>query len=275
MIYLLGKGFPDVIRELRSLLRESPQVPQIRWQGVDVSNNPAARCYELQNVVFEVDLGGVEDLAYWQKEIGPNLPWADNHFKERVSGKPLNPGREWQNWPWGKSADRFRGPDEQFNHTYPERLWPKYARMTDKGQLPVVGGRGILSGQDPRKGIAWQYGDLIDLVELLVKDPYTRQAYIPLFFPEDTGWADGGRKVCTLGYQFLRRGDSLSIWYPMRSCDFVRHFRDDCYLAVRLLLWVLNHCRGIDYENWGQVKPGLYSMWMTSLHIFEVDRRNL
>lgn len=121
------------------------------------------------------------------------------------------------------------------------------------------------------RGINWSYGDLSDLVDLLAHEPTTRQAWIPLFFPEDTGTGDGGRKPCTLGYNFLCRRGQLHVWYPLRSCDFVRHFPDDCYLAVRLLLWVLDRCREIDPDVWDSVVPGTYAMHCTSLHVFAND----
>lgn len=246
--------FQGLLENLTRRMKQAPQVEQRRWQGVDVSKDPSARCYELQNVVFEVPLCGIEDLDHWRKQIEPNLPWADDHFLERVGGEPLNPGVQWANWPWASSADKHR-KDQIFNHTYMERLWPKMARTNQ-----------------PHRGIGWEYGDLNDLVDLLLRDPYTRQAWIPLFFPEDTGWGDGGRKPCTLGYQLLLREGKLGIFYPLRSCDFVRHFRDDIYLAVRLLLWVLDKLRQKDVF-WEDVRAGNYAMWMTSLHVFENDRR--
>jgi hypothetical protein len=255
---------------LSKLMKDAPAVDQDRWQGVPVRGNPAARCYEVRNVAFEVPLRGVEDLDYWRRDAKPNLPWADDHFAERVGGEPLNPGVQWQNWPWGQSAAKFRDPAELFNHTYMERLWPRWARTTPGGRFDEMN----QPTGDGMRGIGWRYGDLSDLVDLLVRDPWTRQAWIPLFFPEDTGWGDGGRKPCTLGYQFIRRGDRLNVWYPLRSCDLAHHFRDDCYLAVRLLLWILDRCRERG-DEWNRVRPGDYAMWITSLHCFENDRRTL
>jgi thymidylate synthase len=160
-----------------------------------------------------------------------------------------------------------------------ERLWPKFARKTEGGHLPMKSPmrKYPMSREDriSRTGIAHSYGDLQDVVEMLAREPMTRQAWIPLFFPEDTGVADGGRKPCTLGYQFLVRDGRCHIYYPLRSCDFIRHWRDDCYLAVRLLLWVIDRCRDIAPDVWNDIKPGTYAMHMTSLHIFENDRRAL
>jgi hypothetical protein len=61
----------------------------------------------------------------------------------------------------------------------------------------------------------------------------------------------------------------------MRSCDFIRHFRDDVYLTIRLLLWVLDRLREVDNENWKDVSPGTFRMHITSLHMFKQDRENL
>ena len=249
--------FKDLRQELISEIVTREWVDNDRWQGVDVSRDPSARMREIRNVVFEIPLKGIEDLDHWRVDCGPNLPWADDHFLERVGGEPLNPGVQWEKWPWASSADRHRGPDYRFNHTYMERLWPRWARTERTGE--------------GRSGIGHRYGDLNDLVRLLVKDPFTRQAWIPLFFPEDTGVGDGGRKPCTLGYQFIRRGSGLHLWYPLRSCDLVRHFADDCYLAVRLMLWVLNRCRESDPNRWNNVGPDTFAMHLTSLHCFVND----
>lgn len=294
-MHIVSKSsFKAATEELTSMMKYGGQrVATERWQGMDVRNNPAAVSYELSNVVLTNHLGGNEDLDYFREDTGANLPWADDHFLERVGGEPLNPGEQWKNWPWGKSAARFRDPGERFNHTYAERLWPKYARKTPGGKLPEwdigEGETGLERRAPPypsrrysarMEGIGHEYGDLQDLVDLLVREPYTRQAYIPLFFPEDTGYGDGGRKPCTLGYQFMVRNlhesaREIHMFYPLRSCDLVRHFRDDCYLAVRLLLWVLDRCRAEDPDFWDKVYPGQYVMHMTSLHVFENDRRSL
>lgn len=285
MLFVQHNTFSAVRATLTDRILEAPKVTTERWQGMSVKDNPAAVSYELRNVCFEVPLNGVDDLAYWRADTAANVPWADDHFLERVGGEPLNPGVQWANWPWARAADKHRAEQGRFNHSYMERLWPKFARRTDDGRLPALAKsptaiRKYPAGDmRPKFGIAYGYGDLEDLIELLVKEPFTRQAFIPLFFPEDTGWGDGGRKPCTLGYQFLVRmekeGLRLHIWYPLRSCDLVRHFPDDCYLAVRILLWVLAQCRKRDNEFWASVMPGTYGMHMTSLHIFENDRREL
>lgn len=279
MITVRAESFQQAFHALKGMMKEAPAVRTERWQGKDVSKDPAATSYELQNVELEVPLNNWTSLSHWAQDTGANIPWANDHFLERVGGEPLNPGKQWANWPWASSADKFRDSSTRFNHTYMERLWPKFARMTEDGTLPVAKVEDErlhpVNDRPGRVGIGWRYGDLQSLVELLAYEPHTRQAWIPLFFPEDTGIGDGGRKPCTLGYQFLVRNQHLHIWYPLRSCDLIRHFRDDCYLAVRLLLWVLERCRVRAPLFWDEVTPGTYTMHCTSLHIFENDRRTL
>ena len=48
----------------------------------------------------------IEDLV---NEVRPNIPWADDHFEERIGGEPLNPppSNEW--WPYNqKKNERFK-----------------------------------------------------------------------------------------------------------------------------------------------------------------------
>lgn len=275
MIYLNNTTFSRAATVLGKMMEHAPKVTTERWQGV--AANQETR--ELLNVTMAVDLKGVFDLDHWRREIEPNLPWADDAFEERVGGQPVNPGVAWKNWPWARSAAVFK--NERFNHHYCERLWPKYARRTDDGRLGYNYSHDTLNPRrypemdlrpatDPSGN--W-VGDLWDLVLLLADEPYTRQAVIPLFWPSETGKGDGGRKMCSLLYHFIRRGDELNIYYPLRSCDFIRHWRDDCYLAVRMLVWVLENCKKVSPEKWEVVEPGEYLMHMTSLHVFESDMK--
>jgi thymidylate synthase len=278
-------NFQDAIRQASHRLQyRSKVVHSARWQGSDIANMPEMATHEVQHASFAVMLEGKEDLNHWRLDIGPNLPWADDHFLERVCGMPINPGTEWKNWPYGKSAERFLDDQGMFNHNYMERYWPKYAglgRITETASNTpedfvnlkkdfddtLTRNHGMKSAVN--HGIFYDYGDLNDVVQLLADDPYTRQAYLPVWFPEDTG---GGSKraPCTIGYHFLMRDDRMDISYQIRSCDYVRHFRDDCYLTVRLLLWVIDRLREIDNRYVG-VRPGKYVMSIQSLHVFRND----
>lgn len=250
-----------------------------KWQGVDVSRKPEMAMHEVLFYSLSVHMPS-EDLDYYRHDIAPNLPWADQHFLERVNGDPLNPGETWKSWPYAHSANNFRDSGGQFNHNYMERYWPKLAGQTPEGRLTSDNLEGKPGpghyAPSPLRGIRHEYADLNDLVDQLAKDPLTRQAYMPIWFPEDGSHSD--RKPCTLGYHFIVRDGELHCVYYIRSCDFVRHFRDDIYLTVRLTLWLLDQLRQKD-PFWLEINPGMFLMHITSLHMFRNDylalRRNL
>lgn len=259
-------SFTAAIANLHSrMVLESFEVHPSKWQGLDVQAKPEARMKEILFPSFQVPVS-TENVADLALQIRPSLPWADRHFmEERVSGQPINPGDTWKIWPWANSADKFRTEGEQYNHSYAERYWPKYAGRTPGGLL-----QGATPTDTLHYGIRYAYGDLNDVVSLLEREPLTRQAYLPVFFPEDTGAVHGARIPCSIGYHFMRRGEHLHMVYQLRSCDFYRHFRDDVYLSVRLQLWVLDQLRKRD-ERWDHVKPGLFIMHISSLHVFIND----
>lgn len=246
-----------------------------RWQALDISKRPEATMHELLFESLYVPLREIEDLDHWRKNIHPHLPWADAHFHERVCGMPINPGREWKNWPYAHSAAGHLDSNGKFNHNYMERYWPKRAGTVS---VPTVEPEDFIreyahpaANHDILRGIRHQYGDLGDLVRLLAFESLTRQAYMPIFFPEDTGTSHSGRKPCTLGYHFIVRDNKLSVVYYIRSCDFIRHYSDDIYLTVRLLLWIIDQCRQISPMIWNDIHPGTFVMHITSLHMFRND----
>lgn len=246
-------NFADAIQTVNVLLeKKSQMVHTEKWQGFDIKDRPEAAMHELTDLFFKVDMPG-EDLAVYRDQIKPNLPWADDHFAERVAGVPFNPGKTWETWPWANKADQSRIYDGKFSHSYMERYWPAFAGDGDR-----------------MKGIRFNYGDLNDVVNLLAREPLTRQAYLPIFFPEDTGALHGNRVPCTLGYHWMVRDGKINMFYPIRSCDFYRHFRDDLYLTARLTLWILDQLRGKD-SSWNNVRPGTFSMWIGSFHMFRND----
>lgn len=266
-----------MIRYARELMRtESELVRTGTWQSVDVSRKPEMATHEVFN--FSANAPIPSTIETLQADAMPNLPWAEDHFGERVCGVPVNPGKTWRSWPYALSADKFRDPQGRFNHNYMERYWPKLA------------GDQLLAAEDPDEtglhecgdwrpspnvGIRNVYGDLDDVVDLFRRDPLTRQAFVPIFFPEDTGAHHGGRIPCTLGYHFMLRRNQMHVAYFMRSCDLVRHFNDDLYLTARLVQWLLDRLRSANQEVFGPVTPGTISVFISSLHIFRNDWFNL
>lgn len=251
--------FPHVIHALRSdFLTRGQTVNRGEWQG-KTDERPQLMVFEVHDVAFKVKLN--LDQHAWQNDTQPNLPWAEDHFQERISGKPLNPGEQYKNWPWYEQGVEEHKETGEFSHTYMERFWPKWPiEMWDSESV----------SWEPRPGIRYDYGDLDDLMKLLEKRPYTRQAYLPIYFPEDlTASSIGERVPCTLGYHFQampKEGRALlSSTYFMRSCDYFRYLRDDVYMAGRLLQHVATAV-GMDV--------GFLTVHIANLHIFngEVSR---
>jgi len=261
-------SFAKAIQYTRDLLRDSSyEVRGTKWQSTDVSTKPEMRMREYLNLSFQVNVGH-EDVPTLADDIKPNMPWAEDHFRERVCGDPMNPGEQWKNWPWALSADKFRTEGEQFSHTYMERYWPKKA-----GANPdVLDSAYFDCGEYERHGIRYRYGDLNDVVNHLMADPYSRQAYLPVWFPEDTGVVHGERVPCSLGYHWIYRSGYLHTTYYIRSCDFVRHFRDDLYLSMRLTFWLLERLKNAEEtQGWIDVKPGFFTFHCVSMHCFVND----
>ena len=236
------------------LLNHGYVVQTERWQGIPSPDD----MWETMNLSFQMFIP--QTLEELRDQVKPNLPWADDHFEERIGGQPLNPppSNEW--WPFNQKKNEEFKKDEKFSHTYPERLWPKYAAEEPNSTM---------------FGIRYNYGDFGDVIDLLQKEPFTRQAFLPMWFPEDTGSVHGERVPCTIGYHFMRRGNYLHIVYYIRSCDYLRHFRDDIYMACRKLMWVLETLKERDPERWEDVVPGYYAMHITSLHCFNKEKEVL
>jgi hypothetical protein len=292
----LPNGAAAVQWSIEALKLNGVKVDAGRWQGVPTEGKPDLITLEILDL--DVCFPMAAEMVDAQHQLCPNLPWAEDHFQERVSRVPSNPGEQYKNWPWwhpskeNKTKDVYRDDIETFlfTHTYQERFWPKNA-----GSWEFRDDDGVLrDGVHPQhKGIRYAYGDLDDVVNQLFEDPMGRQAYLPIFFPEDTGAVHGGRVPCSLGYHFLLRGGMLHCWYEIRSCDAVRHFRDDLYLATRLVQWVvaelvekeLRQTRsaavtgtgpGLDSPQvWIDVDPGTMFFKAHSFHVHMGDRHML
>lgn len=247
---------------VRKIMRYGEEVEVGQWQSQDVSHKPEMISRELRHETFTLRLP--QSLMGLQHLIKPNLPWAEDHFQERVSGQPLNPPPSEQWWPFAVQGNQEHKDGHQFSHTYPERFWPRFA---NEGATRPNGRQVFV----PHNGVRFEYGDLGDLIQLLTKSVHSRQGYLPIWFPEDTGAVDGQRVPCTLGYHFLIRKDRAELVYYMRSCDLLRHFTDDVYMASRLLQWVVGKLQG----NGIDVKASSLIMHISSLHVFRGDYPNL
>lgn len=250
LITFSGTAVTQVLHQLKHRMADFGDPVEVgEWQGQ--TDRPEANVtWELRNVT--VDVFVPDAVEQWQQSCEPNLPWAEKHFEERVGGFPWNPPPSHSEWPFLRQGNEEHLVDGKFSHTYPERFWPKWA-----------GDRVNSEHEIPNRGLRFDFGDLSDLVVLLDKRPSTRQAYLPIWFPEDLVAARASERVpCSLGYHFMVRGGRLHCAYFMRSCDLIRHFQDDAYMAGRLVQWIAGALTA---------QPGNLTMHVSSLHCFPVD----
>ena len=183
---------------------------------------------ELQNYSYCL-LNADSNLINW--ELNVNNPWADEEFKERIdtSHGPINPGEAYKlrQDVWDDYLH-----EGKFGYTYNERL-------NHNNQLNKV-------------------------IERLKEDPDTRQAWVSVWDPSiDPNYLGGISRVpCSLGYGFQIRDGQLNMHYVMRSCDFVTHFQNDVYLAVKLLEYVAKELN---------VPVGNFTHTIFSLHVYKKD----
>src|SRR6478752_4829769 len=144
-----------MMRRIEIEILHAPPVQVGEWQAIVNTDHPASTTYEIEDAMVELVIP--VDPGHLQEVVSPNLPWAEDHFQERVGGKPLNPppSNEW--WPFAKAGNAEHKPDgEKFSHTYPERMW-----CTLAGQEKYYDGGWF---QDRNKGIRFLYGDLGTLI---------------------------------------------------------------------------------------------------------------
>jgi hypothetical protein len=172
--------FNDVIRwTAQQLYDYSYEIHTEKWQGKEIKHDPRYIMIETLNLSFSCQMD--PDIKEIGNQIQPNFSWANEHFEERVGGLPLNPPPSHVRWPYAQKNNEEFGGLEKFSHTYPERIWPKFASDIPNSKMC---------------GIRYDYGDFQDVVNLMVKEPFTRQAFLPIWFPEDTGSVHGERVPC-------------------------------------------------------------------------------
>jgi hypothetical protein len=265
-------------RLAESLLRTTP-FPAGHWQAMDVSSSRAHDTHELTDVSMVIDVP--DDSYAWMHTADPDMPWAERHFQERVSGIPHNPPPSHEIWPHAVRGNSDHTSGGKFSHTYPERFWPQYAGPAGECPSPeeCMGTCRLGDHQSKRnRGVRYRLGDLSDLLQHLATQPSTRQAYLPVWFPEDTGAVEGQRVPCTLGYHFMIRDGKLSCRYYLRSCDLIRHWSNDVYLAGRLMQWVADMLNGAWAGATNKpigLEPGELRIYISSLHAFRADEPKL
>lgn len=217
-----NEAFEEIKRDLSEM---GILVKPKTMQDKVVEGKPEYETLELQNYAYTV-LEVIPDRVE-----GVSLPWADEEFKERISPLPkINPGIAWElrKEIWREYLDTNR----EFAYTYHDRL---------------------------------NYFDQLNKIINRIKvDPDSRQLWLNIWDTQQDINNLGGisRVPCSLGYNFQVRNGKLNIHYIMRSCDFNTHFRNDVYLAMKLLQYV---------AILTNLPVGTFTQTIFSLHMYRKD----
>ena len=217
------KDFREANNEIKRDLKEMG-IRVVTQTMQDKKSEEGFETLEIQNYIYTV-------LEPKLCDLDPTQPWADLEFMERVSSCPINPGTAWEHrrevWEQFLMKDIDRKP--YFSYTYSERMYFQLRRIVNE----------------------------------LKKHPESRQLFLSIWNPHiDTGKLGEERVPCSLGYYFQKRNGKLNMTYLQRSADFITHWQNDQYLAVKLLLWVANKAG---------VPVGTFTHWLGSLHVYTKD----
>lgn len=235
-IYLnANEMIEEVKRDLAEMgISVHPATMQDRYVGDD----PNYETMELQNYSYCLLDAKSQDIP------GVSQPWADAEFEERIHD------------PWHRSTLPGETPiDPQFIN--PGEAWKMRAEVwTDY----LHDGRMAYTYNE----LLWNNDQVTKVINRLKRDPDSRQLWISLWDPKRDPDLLGGisRVPCSLGYALQVRDGKLNLHYVMRSCDFVTHFRNDVYLAIKFLEWVAEKT---GYE------VGSFTHTIFSLHVYKKD----
>jgi len=224
------RHFESAKHALREILRDiqerGVEVHPGRMQDKETKGDTQFLTKELLNYSFAIiDVSDLDKLA---SDLVCNKTWADSEFDERISDKLINPGEAWKKRSevWEEFLIKNKG---KFTYTYNERI---------RTQIKNV-------------------------IRELKLHPNTRQAILSIYNPDiDNNNIGVDRISCSMFYQFIFRDNKLNIIYNMRSSDYHLHFRNDIYLACKMLNYVAKECN---------MKVGNFFMNISSLHIYKRD----
>ena len=230
----------EMVEEVKRDLAEMGIVVRpATMQDKYVKGNPDYETKELQNYSYCLLNAKSQDIP------GVTQPWADAEFEERVTD-PWE--RDWEGKRILFQAPEFINPGEAWKLR--EEVWSEYMH---EGRLAYT-----------YNELLWNNDQLTKIMNRLKEDPDSRQLWISLWNPDkDPDFLGGVSRVpCSLGYGLQVRDGKLNMHYVMRSCDFVTHFRNDVYLAIKFLEWVA--------EKTGY-PVGDFTHTMFSCHVYNKD----
>lgn len=237
------RNFVEATNEIKRELAEMSIVVHPKtYQDKNIEYDPRYDTFELQNYIYCVTSPNPDDLT-------PTRPWVDLELAERLEGGGMcNPGEAWKTRPEVWTQFLQCPPDcigERIDKKYCEPLPCSYSRFSYT--------------YDER-----MFFQIREIISEIKSNPNSRQLYMSIWDPISDIKNLGGkaRIPCSLGYLFQVRRDQLNMTYLMRSSDFVTHWQNDVYLALKLQEYIA--------ERTGY-PVGMFTHYMGSLHVFRKD----
>lgn len=182
-------------------------------------------------------------------DLSPSMPWAEVEWVERrkgAEGDPTNPGKSW---------------------AHRQDVWEPFLELNCR---PRPDGELLRQGRHDFANMAYTYPERFatDLqvrrvITELRERPASRQLYIAMWDPNKDIHRIGNRRVpCSLGWHLMFREGALHMTYFMRSCDFMTHWHNDCWLAIQLLAYIAHEA---------EVPIGSFCQFINSFHVYEKD----
>lgn len=216
----------------RELKKVSVVIQGQTMQDKNIADNPDFNTREIQAFSFAI-------IDTSDKDQMPNLTreWAEAEFLERI-GYPEA---------FGLDSERRQPSNPGLAYLKRKEVWEEF----------LVDGKFAYSYSER---MFWQIDPIIDELQ---KNPATRQAIIRIhdnFI--DLKKLGKDRLPCSLQYHFMIRDNELDIIYTMRSSDFVTHFCNDIYLAIKLQEYIASQINRF---------TGKFIFFCSSLHIYRKD----
>lgn len=187
---------------------------------------------------------------FFEDKADDVLTYVLAEFRERVSGKALNPGTSYHHrlelW------EEFLH-DGKFAYTYSERMAPQLAIILEE----------LKSHPETRQAI-------ISIHSNICPETYTNSTtnkwpnYVVNQSNDLKNQGGGGRLPCSMYYQLLVRESKVDLIYTMRSCDFLTHFPVDISIALLLQDWFADQLK---------LGTGTFTYFTGSLHAYAKDMK--
>jgi len=193
-------------------------------------------------------------------QLKPTQPWAETEWGDRVKaimGHPSPLGTAWRT----RSDDKM---DWSNFIEFDGRPLPSGVSLSEAMETANE-----MVKSDPIR-LAYSYGErfacndqVLRVIRELRRNSNSRQLYIAMWDPQQDSERLGKRRVpCSIGWHLINRNGELHMTYVMRSCDFVTHWQNDVWLAVKLLEFICGKT---------QSTPGRFSQVIFSFHVYEKD----